>query len=139
MKTIIKALETFLSQKVEEATNNVLNKIVRKVEYQQKEISELKEENRMLRAAINQSKGISKPIKKVRMSSYDIRNFRRKIGVTQEVFAFMLEVNRETVTRWEKGHSQPAPRQRKSFIRLKSMSKDELSDKIQTAFTALYN
>ena len=139
MKTIIKALETFLSQKVEEATNNVLNKIVRKVECQQKEISELKEENRMLRTAINQSKGIFKPVKKVRMSSYDIRNFRRKIGVTQEVFAFMLEVNRETVTRWEKDHSHPGPRQRKSFIRLKSMSKDELSDKIQAAFTALYN
>ena len=139
MKTIIKALETFLSQKVEEATNNVLNKIVRKVECQQKEISELKEENRMLRTAINQSRGIFKPVKKVRTSSYDIRNFRRKIGVTQEVFAFMLEVNRETVTRWEKGHSHPGPRQRKSFIRLKSMSKDELSDKIQAAFTALYN
>ena len=57
MKTIIKALETFLSQKVQEATNDVLNKIVRKVECQQKEISELKEENRMLRTAINQSRG----------------------------------------------------------------------------------
>jgi len=139
MKTIIKALETFLSQKVEEATNNVLNKIVRKVECQQKEISELKEENRMLRTAINQSRGIFKPVKKVRTSSYDIRNFRRKIGVTQDIFAFMLEVNRITVSRWEKGHVQPAPKQRKMFTELKSMSKSELSDKIQAAFTALYN
>ena len=139
MKTIIKALETFLSQKVEEATNNVLNKIVRKVECQQKEISELKEENRMLRTAINQSRGIFKPVKKVRTSSYDIRNFCRKIGVTQDIFAFMLEVNRITVSRWEKGHVQPAPKQRKMFAQLKSMSKSELSDKIQAAFTALYN
>lgn len=54
----------------------------------------------------------------IRTFAYDIRNFRKKLGITQEVFAQMLHVNTCTIIRWEKSIAVPHLRHRKMIQNL---------------------
>ena len=74
----------------------------------------------------------------IRTSAYDIRNFRRKLGITQEVFAQILHVNMSTVIRWEKDLITPQTRHRNKIRELKMMKPSEIEIIIQEAKTALY-
>ena len=74
----------------------------------------------------------------IRTSAYDIRNFRKKLGITQEVFAQMLHVNVCTIFRWEKSLITPHPRHEKTFRDLKRMTKEELKKTILEAKRALF-
>ena len=74
----------------------------------------------------------------IRTFAYDIRNFRKKLGITQEVFAQMLHVNISTVIRWEKAQITPHARQKNKIRDLKRMSSPEIQKLIQEAKTALY-
>ena len=74
----------------------------------------------------------------IRTSAYDIRNFRKKLGITQEVFAQMLHVNISTVIRWEKNLTTPHSRQKNKIRSLKQMTSQEIENIILQAKTALY-
>ena len=74
----------------------------------------------------------------IRTAPRDIRNFRRKLGITQEVFAQMLNVHRLTLIRWEKNLSVPHTRHKRIIQSLKTMTKTQLDQAIQEAKTALY-
>ena len=74
----------------------------------------------------------------IRTSPRDIRNFRKKLGVTQEVFAKMLHVNIRTVIRWENDTSKLQSTHKEMIRSLKSMKKNELERIILEAKTALY-
>jgi len=139
MNTTFQTLDELFDRKVREATQSVLNDIVRKIEQQQKEISGLKEDHQKIRALLK-SWGVKiAPARTVRTSPHDIRVFRKRFGITQEVFAFMLEVNRRTVIRWEKGLCRLSKKKRKLLTRLKTMSRTDLEQEIKTANHALYN
>ena len=74
----------------------------------------------------------------IRTSAYDIRNFRKKLGITQEIFAHILHVNIATVIRWEKASTIPHPKHKKMIRELKMMDKNTLQLLIQESKTALY-
>ena len=74
----------------------------------------------------------------IRTSPYDIRNFRKRLGITQEVFAQMLHVHRLTLIRWEKNLSTPHARHKRKIQSFKTMTKAQLHQAIQEAKTALY-
>ena len=74
----------------------------------------------------------------IRTSPRDIRNFRKKLGISQEVFAHILHVNIATVIRWEKASTTPHPKHRKIIRELKMMDKKTLQHLIQASKTALY-
>ena len=74
----------------------------------------------------------------IRTSAYDIRNFRKKLGITQEVFAQMLHVNIAAVIRWEESSTTPHPGHRKMIRELKMMDKITLQRLIQESKEALY-
>lgn len=74
----------------------------------------------------------------IRTSPRDIRNFRKRLGVTQEVFAQMLHVNRMAVFRWENNYSVPHGKNKRMIKALKSKSKDQLYRLIQEAKKALF-
>ena len=59
----------------------------------------------------------------IRTSTYDIRNFRKKLGITQEVFAQMLHVHRLTLIRWENASTIRQSKYRKMIRELKAMEK----------------
>ena len=74
----------------------------------------------------------------IRTSPRDIRNLRRKLGITQEVFAQMLHVNIRTVIRWENNTAKLQSKHKAMIRTLKSMKKNELERIILKAKTALY-
>gem|GEM_PF-6588062 len=74
----------------------------------------------------------------IRTSPRDIRNFRKRLGVTQEVFAKMLDVNIRTVIRWENDTAKLQSTHKEMIRSLKSMKKNELERIILEAKTALY-
>lgn len=54
-----------------------------------------------------------------------IRNFRQRLGLTQEQFAHYLGVTYLTVNRWENGHTKPSPMAMKLIeMKLREMRDD---------------
>ena len=118
---------------VREAKKRSFEDFDRELKRQRQTISDLKESIGMIQRQLHLT-----PHPTIRTSPRDIRNFRRKLGITQEVFAEMLHVNIRTVIRWENDTAK-LQRKHKEMIRsLKSMKKDELDRIIQEAKTALY-
>ena len=74
----------------------------------------------------------------IRTSPRDIRNFRKRLGITQEVFAQILHVNIRTVIRWENDTAKIQNSHKEMIRSLKSMKKNELERIILEAKTALY-
>ena len=74
----------------------------------------------------------------IRTSSHDIRNLRKKLSITQSVFARIMHVNISTVIRWEKNLVIPHAKHKNQIRTLKMMDSEELKKLIQQAETALY-
>lgn len=49
------------------------------------------------------------------MSGDEIRNLRKKLGLTQEEFAHAVAVTFSTVNRWENGHAKPSKLARRAI------------------------
>ena len=52
---------------------------------------------------------------KEEMSGDEIRNLRKKLGLTQEEFAHAVAVTFSTVNRWENGHAKPSKLARRAI------------------------
>lgn len=61
---------------------------------------------------IGNNKGIYK------MKSEDIKNWRKKVGLSREQVARVLDVSLQTLYRWEKGQDIPTPANRRRLLRL---------------------
>lgn len=138
MYTILKTLGELLETMVREANTKAFKEYDRKLERQQQTISELKESVGMIQRQLRTSGVNITPQPIIRTSAYDIRNFRKKLGITQEVFAQMLHVDRMTVFRWENQYSVPHGKNKQMIKALKSMGAAQLSQAIQEAKSALY-
>ncbi|HZR80147.1 MAG TPA: helix-turn-helix domain-containing protein [Candidatus Binatia bacterium] len=57
---------------------------------------------------------------KEEMSGDEIRNLRKKLGLTQEEFAHAVAVTFSTVNRWENGHAKPSKLARRAIEALMS-------------------
>lgn len=49
------------------------------------------------------------------MSGDEIRNLRKRLGLTQEEFAHAVAVTFSTVNRWENGHARPSKLARRAI------------------------
>ena len=49
------------------------------------------------------------------MSGDEIRNLRKRLGLTQEEFAHAVAVTFSTVNRWENGHAKPSKLARRAI------------------------
>ena len=123
---------------VREASTRAFKEYDRKLKQQQETVSELKESVGMIQRQLRRFGANITPQPLIRTSAYDIRNFRKKLGITQEVFAQMLHVHRLTLIRWEKNLSSPHSRHRRMIQSLKAMTKSQLDQIIQEAQSALY-
>ena len=138
MNTILKTLGELLETMVREANSEAFEEYDRKLERLQELISDLKENVGMIQRQLRNA-GVNLPPQPfIRTSAYDIRNFRKKLGITQEVFAQMLQVHRLTLIRWEKKLAVPQCRHKRMIQTFKSMTKSQLNQVIQEAKTALY-
>lgn len=52
---------------------------------------------------------------KEEMSGDEIRNLRKRLGLTQEEFAHAVAVTFSTVNRWENGHAKPSKLARRAI------------------------
>ncbi len=52
------------------------------------------------------------------VSGTEIRELRKRLGLTQEEFAHAVAVTFSTVNRWENGHSEPSKLARATITRL---------------------
>ena len=104
---------------VREACTRAFKEYDRKLKQQQETVSELKESVGMIQRHLRSFGANITPQPLIRTSAYDIRNFRKKLGITQEVFAQMLQVHRLTLVRWEKNTSSPHSRHRRMLQSLK--------------------
>ena len=138
MNTILKTLGELLATMVREANTEAFKEYDRKLERQQELISDLKESVGMIQRQLRNAGVNLTPQPIIRTSPHDIRNFRKKLGITQEVFAHILHVNIATVIRWEKASTIPHPKHRKMIRELKMMDKITLRHLIQKSKTALY-
>ena len=138
MNTILKTLDELLKTMVREANSEAFKGYDRKLERLQELISDLKESVGMIQRQLRNAGVNLTPQPFIRTSPRDIRNFRRKLGITQEVFAHILHVNIATVIRWEKASTTPHPKHRKMIRELKMMDKNTLQLLIQESKTALY-
>ena len=138
VNTILKTLGELLATMVREANTEAFKEYDRKLERLQELISDLKESVGMIQRQLRNAGVNLTPQPIIRTSPHDIRNFRKKLGITQEVFAQMLHVHRLTLIRWEKKMSTPHPRHKRIIQLLKTMTKDQLNQVIQEAKTALY-
>ena len=138
VNAILKTLGELLETMVREANSAAFKEYDRRLERQRITISDLKESVGMIQRQLRKT-GVnitSQPF--IRTSPRDIRNFRKKLGITQEVFAHILHVNIATVIRWEKASTIPHPKHRKIIRELKMMDKNTLQHLIQASKTALY-
>ena len=138
VNSISKTFGELLETMVREAHINSFKNFDRKLKQQQEIISELKESVGMIQRQLRSFGANITPHPVIRTSAYDIRNFRRKLGITQEVFAQILHVNMSTVIRWEKDLITPQTRHRNKIRELKMMKPSEIEKIIQEAKTALY-
>jgi putative transcriptional regulator len=60
------------------------------------------------------------------MKSGQVRNIRRRLGLTQERFAKRIGVVKSTVARWETDQSEPSPL---AEVRLKELRRRQVSQK----------
>ena len=123
---------------VREASTRAFKEYDRKLKQQLETVSELKESVVMIQRQLRSFCANITPQPLIRTSAYDIRNFRKKLGITQEVFAQMLHVNIATVIRWEKSSTTPHPGHRKMIRELKMIDKITLQSLIQESKASLY-
>ena len=107
MKSIQYLLGELLETMVREASTRAFKEYDRKLKQQQETVSELKESVGMIQRQLRSFGANITPQPLIRTSAYDIRNFRKKLGITQEVFAQMLHVNTRTIIRWERSIAVP--------------------------------
>ena len=138
MNTILKTLGGLLETMVREANTKAFEEYDRKLERLQELISDLKESVGMIQRQLRNAGVNLTPQPIIRTSPHDIRNFRKKLVITQEVFAQMLHVHRLTLIRWEKNLSTPHARHKRKIQSFKTMTKAQLHQAIQEAKTALY-
>ena len=138
MNAILKVLGELLETMVREANTRAFKEYDRKLELQLKTISDLKESVGMIQRQLRNAGVNLTPQPFIRTSPRDIRNFRKRLGVTQEVFAQMLHVNRMAVFRWENNYSVPHGKNKRMIKALKSKSKDQLNRLILEAKKALF-
>ena len=138
MVSIQHQLGELLETMAREASDRAFKELDRKLKQQQETLSELKESVGMIQRQMRKFGANITPQPLIRTSAYDIRNFRKKLGITQEVFAQILHVNISTVIRWEKAQIVPQARQKDKIRTLKRMRSQEIKKLIQEAKTALY-
>ena len=138
----VNAIQTKMSELLEaivrEAKTRTFEEFDRELKRHRQTLSDLKESIGMIQRQLRNA-GVNLTLHPtIRTSPRDIRNFRRKLGITQEVFAEMLHVNIRTVIRWENDTAKLQSKHKEMIRSLKSMKKDELDRIIQEAKTALY-
>ena len=138
MDALLQTLDKLLTRKVCDATTKALEKLARAFNRQQKSIAALHEEVRILGERVQVLPGHEPSLSRIRLSAHDIKVFRKRWHLTQEVFAEMLHVNKRTVMRWEKAQNTPNSIQRAQLRRLKSLDKIAVEQEIQKAKKALY-
>ena len=138
----VNAIQTKMGELLEaivrEARTRSFEDFDRELKRQRQTISDLKESVGMIQRQLRNAGLNLTPQPTIRTSPRDIRNFRKKLGVTQEVFAKMLHVNIRTVIRWENNTAKLQSKHKAMIRTLKSMKKNELERIIQEAKTALY-
>jgi DNA-binding transcriptional regulator YiaG len=78
------------------------------------------------------------------MSGDEIRNLRKKLGLTQEEFAHAVAVTFSTVNRWENGHAKPSKLARRAIEALMapkmspSQGSQSIDDLASGAFGAVH-
>ena len=138
MDALLQTLDKLLTRKVCDATTKALEKLAQAFNRQQKSIANLREEVRILGERVRVLPDREPPFSRIRLSAHDIKVFRKRWHLTQEVFAQMLHVSKQTVLRWEKERNAPNLTQRAQLRRLKSLDKIAVEQEIQKAKKALY-
>ena len=99
MNTILKTLGELLETMVREANTKAFEKYDRRLERLQELISDLKESVGMIQRQLRSAGVNLTPQPIIRTSPRDIRNFRKELGITQEVSAQILHVHTEKTRR----------------------------------------
>lgn len=138
MNAIQTKMSELLEAIVREAKTRSFEEFDRELKRQRQTLSDLKESVGMLQRQLRNAGVNPTPQPSIRTSPRDIRNFRKRLCVTQEVFAQMLHVNIRTVIRWENNPAKLQGKHKAMIRSFKSMRKKELERIIQEAKTALY-
>ena len=138
MDALLQTLDKLLTRKVCDTTTKALEKLTQAFNRQQKSIADLREEVRILGERVRVLPDREPPFSRIRLSAHDIKMFRKRWHLTQEVFAQMLHVSKQTVLRWEKERNAPNLTQRAQLRRLKALDKIAVEQEIQKAKKALY-
>ena len=138
MDAIKTQMGELLESMVRKANSEAFKEYDRKLERLQELISDLKESFGMIQRQLRNAGVNLTPQPIIRTSSHDIRNLRKKLGITQSVFARIMHVNISTVIRWEKNLITPHAKHKNQIRMLKMMDSEELKKLIQQAETALY-
>ena len=138
MDAIKTQMGELLESMVRKANSEAFKEYDRKLERLQELISDLKESFGMIQRQLRNAGVNLTPQPIIRTSSHDIRNLRKKLGITQSVFARIMHVNISTVIRWEKNLVIPHAKHKNQIRTLKMMDSEELKKLIQQAETALY-
>ena len=138
----VNAIQTKMGELLEaivlEAKTRSFEDFDRELKRQRQTISDLKESIGMIQRQLRNAGVNLTPQPTIRTAPRDIRNFRRKLGITQEVFAQMLNVHRLTLIRWEKNLSVPHARHKRIIQSFKTMTTEQMNQAIQEAKAALY-
>ena len=138
MNAIRTKMGELLEAIVREVKTRTFEDFDRELKRQRQTLSDLKESVGMIQRQLRNAGVNLTPQSTIRTSPRDIRNFRKKLGITQEVFAQMLQVHRLTLIRWEKNLSVPHARHKRIIQSFKTMTKAQLNQAIQEAKSALY-
>ena len=138
MNAIQTKMSELLEAIVREAKTRSFEEFDRELKRQRQTLSDLKESVGMIQRQLRNAGLNLTPQPTIRTSPRDIRNFRKKLGVTQEVFAKMLDVHRMTLIRWEKNLSVPHARHKRIIQSFKTMTTEQMIQAIQEAKAALY-
>ena len=103
MDALLRRLDKLLTRKVCDAATKALEKLAQAFNRQQKFIADLREEVRSLGERMRVLPDREPSLSRIRLSAHDIKVFRKRRHLTQEVFAQMLHVSKPTVRRRDGG------------------------------------
>ena len=137
MDALYKTLHEVFVKRTRQECDKIMQGMNRRLDSYHREMCELKTCLVQIQRYLRIAKEAPLPTRH-RTSARDFRTFRKKHKLSQDVFARILGVSRNSLSSWERGRHKPQTENRQALRELKEKSEAEIRALIQQAEAELY-
>lgn len=136
MDALFQTLHEVFVKRTRQECDKAMQGMNRRIESYHREMCELKTCLVQIQRQLRVAPGT--PLPRRRTSARDFLTFRKKHKLSQDVFARILGVSRNSLSSWERGRHKPQAENRQALRELKEKSEAEIRALIQQAEAELY-